>query len=302
VQIRRSTSMRESGRANKEDRTSISPQIIPSSRPGLLRSASETRGRKPGGRSGVLPSVLPAVRSGSSPSSARSASQGSRCSGRTSPLKIHQRLSSLTSIPEHIGPKARTSVRFTIDSRGRARAETTMIVDNEQQTPTRRRYQREDRKEWGSSEDESSSTDDEPIIIPSRNSSFALPSSRAPTYIRPSHTSQSSSSDHAVSSLGIYYTEPSPTQNDADSDGETVMNIPVNRESRGDAMSELRKVRESRQKGVPILNPSHRPISSAPFSIHSTDTTPFTDRGNQIRCVCNTTLSHIHGDGYMVRW
>ncbi|KAI0448085.1 hypothetical protein F4803DRAFT_6889 [Xylaria telfairii] len=301
-QIRRATSTREIGITKKDERAPISPPIVSSSRPGLLRSASETRGRKSANRTSVLPSLVPAVRNGPSTTGGRSASQGSRTSGRISPLKIHQRLSSLSSIPEHNGPRTRTSVRFTIDSRGRARAETTVVVDGEQQTASSRRRRREGKtKEWESSGDESSSTDDEPIVIPSRNSSFALPASRAPSYIRPSHMSQRSFSDQSTSSLGIYYNEPGSSQGDAESDAETVMNVAINNDSRGDAMSELRKVRENRQKRALVLNTSTHSILSAPFGPKSTIPTPSTDRGNQIRCVCNTTLSHINGDGYMVQ-
>ncbi|KAK5636672.1 hypothetical protein RRF57_012384 [Xylaria bambusicola] len=300
AQVRRSASTREVGKAKKDERTS--PPILASSRPGLLRSASETRGRKPTSRAGASTSLAPSVRNGL-PTNNRSASQGSRTSGRTSPLKIHQRLSSLSSIPEHGGSRTRTSVRFTIDSRGRARAETTVVMDEEQQTPTGRHQRREERrKEWESSEDESSSTDDEPIIIPSRNSSFALPESKAPSYIRPIHTSHRSFSDQSTSSLGIYYAGPISSQGDPDSDAETIMNIAVNHNNnRGDAMSELRKVRENRQRRVPILSTSNLPKSGAPFSASATVSSQSTDRGNQIRCVCNTTLSHINGDGYMVR-
>ncbi|KAI0402629.1 hypothetical protein F4802DRAFT_608595 [Xylaria palmicola] len=301
-QIRRSASTREISKAKKDERAPVSPPILSSSRPGLLRSASESRGRKPNNRTGALTSLAPTIRNGIPSGSVRSASQGSRTSGRTSPLKIHQRLSSLSSIPEHSGPRTRTSVRFTIDSRGRARAETTVIVDNEKQTPSKRRRRREEKgKEWESSEDESSSTDDEPIVIPSRNSSFALPTSRQPTYIRPSHTSQRSFSDQSTSSLGIFYPEPSSSQNDGDSDAETVLHVAVNNSSRGDAMSELWKVRENRQKRVPTLNTSNHALSSAPFGAASMIPSPSTDCGNQIRCVCNTTLSHINGDGYMVQ-
>ncbi|KAI0976020.1 hypothetical protein F4678DRAFT_211258 [Xylaria arbuscula] len=301
-QVRRSASTREIGKAKKDGQAPTSSPTLSSSRPGLLRSASETRGRKPTSRAGTLASLVPAARNALPANSARSASQGSRTSGRTSPLKIHQRLSSLSSIPEHSGPRTRTSVRFTIDSRGRARAETTVIVDEEQQTPTSRQGRREGRrKEWESSEDESSSTDDEPIIIPSRNSSFALPESRAPSYIRPSHTSQRSFSDQSTSSLGIYYAEPISSQGSPDSDAETIMNVAVNNSNRGDAMSELRKVRENRQKRIPTLNIGHHTMPGMPFSGNSTIPNQSPDRGNQIRCVCNTTLSHINGDGYMVQ-
>jgi hypothetical protein len=321
AQARRSASTREVSKAKKDERASISSPIKNQIRPGLLRSASESRGRKPIiSRAGTLPNLAPAIRNSSPAGIARSASQGSRTNRRTSPLKIHQRLSSLSSIPEHSGSKTRTSVRFTIDSRGRARAETTVIVDDEQQqqqqTSTGRRRRREERrKEWESSEGESSSTDDEPIVIPSRNSSFALPEPRRPAYSRPSQTTQRSFSEQSTStsSLGIYYAEPSTSQGDAESDAETVMDMSgSSSKSRGDAMSELRKVREDRQKRVPSLNTSHHFIQGASFGsssilsptslTESTIPTPSTDRGNQIRCVCHTTLSHINGDGYMVQW
>lgn len=302
-QVRRSASTRETGKAKKDERAPANPPVLSSSRPGLLRSASEGRARKPVGRAGTLPNLLPAGRNGPLASNGRSSSQGSRASGRTSPLKMHQRLSSLSSIPEHSGPPTRTSVRLTIDSRGRAHTETTVIVDNEQQTPTGRRRRRgEGKKEWGSSGDESSSTDDEPIVIPSRNSSFALPQPSAPSYVRPSHTSQKIFSDQSTSNLGIYYAEPSSSHCDADSDAETVTNVATSHDNRGDAMSELRKVRESRQKRIPIQNPNNHSMSSAPFSVSSPISTPSTHSGNQIRCVCHTTLSHINGDGYMVQW
>ncbi|KAI0195074.1 3-isopropylmalate dehydrogenase leu2a [Xylaria flabelliformis] len=254
-QIRRAASTREIDMARKDERAPISPPIFSSSRPGLLRSASETRGRKPANRPGALHSLVPAARNGSLATNGRSASQGSRTSGRTSPLKIHQRLSSLSSIPEHSGPRTR-----------RARAETT-------RTPSSRRRRREERREWESSADESSSTDEEPIIIPT---------SEAP----------SSFSDQSTSSLGIYYNEPSSSQGDAET---------VNSNSRGDALSELRKVRENRQKRVTALNTSNHSISSTSFGAGPLIPTPSTNRGNQIQCVCNTTLSHIDGDGYMVQ-
>lgn len=313
-QVRRSASTREVSKAQIDQQPPITSPVKTASRPGLLRSASENRGRKPMNRPGTMSNLVPAVRNGPPASTTRSASQGSRTSRKTSPLKIHQRLSSLSSIPEHNGPRARTSVRFTIDSRGRARAETTVIVDeDDQQTPSGRRRRREERrKEWESSEDESSSTDDEPIIIPSRNSSFALPEPRRPAYSRPSHTSQRSFSEQSTSSLGIYYADPSSSQGDNESEAETVMNVSVGSKNRGDALSELRKVREDRQKRMPPLNTNHHFTSDGPFSANSTISptsigerpfpTPSTNTGNQIRCVCNTTLSQINGDGYMVQW
>ncbi|KAI1265111.1 hypothetical protein F5Y18DRAFT_58329 [Xylariaceae sp. FL1019] len=309
-QTRRLASARDMIKDKKNERPTLSSPVKPSSRPGLLRSASESRGRKPAPRGNNLPSLAPAVRPGPSARNGRSASQGSRINGRTSPLKLHNRLTSLGSIPENSGPRTRTSVRFTIDSRGRARAETTVIVDGDLQTRPRRRGG-EERGDIVSSGDESSSSDDEPIIVPSRNSSFSLPEPSRPAYFRPPHGSQRSFSDQSTSSLGIYYAEPSAFQNEGDSDAETVMNVAVNGSRSGDAMSELRKVREDRQKRLPSLNTNHRITSGAPYSSSSTVSPskfteasrphPSTDRGNQIRCICNTTLSQINGSGYMVQ-
>ncbi|KAI1828317.1 hypothetical protein F4861DRAFT_528888 [Xylaria intraflava] len=309
-QVRRSASTRETGKAKKDKRVPTSSPVKPSNRPGLLRSASESRARRPIGRAPASSNMAPPTAHGLPASSTQGASLGPRTSDRSSPLKNHQRLPSLSSIPEHSGPRTRPSVRFTIDARGRARAETTLIVDEELHTPTSRRRRGGERgTEWESSEDDSSSTDGEPIIIPSRNASFALPESRAPLYTRPSHASQRSSSNQSASSLGIHYAEPS-SQGDAESDAETVKNVTVGNNNRGDAMSELRKVREDRQKRAPALTLNNQFASGAMFSAGSvpspttpreTVLTPSTDRGNRIRCICNTTFSHIDGDGYMVQ-
>ncbi|KAI1812701.1 hypothetical protein GGS20DRAFT_578163 [Poronia punctata] len=263
-QVRRSASSREIGTMHKS-----------SSRPGLLRR--------------IMPSLPPAVRPGPSASISRSASQGSRTGGRTSPLKIHQRLSSLGSIPEHNGPRTR-----------RARAETTVIVeDGDQATPSGSHRRQEERPQnWESSEDESS------------NSSFAVPEPRRPAYARPSHTSQRRFSEQSTSSLGIYYAEHGISHGDVEGEAETVINGPSSSQSQGDALSELRKVREDRQKRMPSLNhyqSSLEPSFGANDTMSSTSIgertapTPSKSRGNQIRCVCNTTLSQINGDGYMVQ-
>ncbi|KAI0396895.1 hypothetical protein F5Y17DRAFT_417256 [Xylariaceae sp. FL0594] len=316
-QVRRSASAREVCKAQIDQKPPLTSPVKPAIRPGLLRSASESRGRKPMNRpgtirSGSMSNPVPTVRNGPQTCINRSAPQGSRTNGRTSPLKTHQRLSSLSSIPEHSGPGTRTSVRFTIDSRGRARAETTVIVDEEDQgTPAGRRRRREERRQnWESSEDESSSTDDEPIIIPSRNSSFALPEPSRPAYSRPSHMKQRSLSDQGTCNLGIYYMDHSSPRSDNESEAETVVDVSVAGNRRGDALSELRKVREDRQKRMPPLithnfssdGPSSASSTISPAStVERTFPTPSRNRGNQIRCVCNTTLSQINGDGYMVQ-
>ncbi|KAJ1305039.1 hypothetical protein OPQ81_000079 [Rhizoctonia solani] len=150
---------------------------------------------------------LPSQAANSSSNSSRAQmAAGGRPGGRSSPLKSshHHRLSSLTSIPENtanLPPRPssakRTSVKFVIDENGRAHAET--VVDGEgagddEQTleldPLATSSQQfGQRSSWSnflrlsatspvSDDDYSSSSDDEPIIIPSRNPSFAFPDPR----------------------------------------------------------------------------------------------------------------------------
>ncbi|KAI0131616.1 hypothetical protein F4776DRAFT_655150 [Hypoxylon sp. NC0597] len=303
--IRRSASTKEIDAGKRANRTSASSPIKASDRPGLSRSFSEKISRKPVNKASNQPNLAPAARP-MMQNIGRSASQGSRPNGRTSPLKNHQhRLPSLSSIPETPPPRTQTSVKFTIDSRGRARAETTTIVLDDDTTPTVVRHRREQRGRggsWASSEDDDSSTDDEPIIIPSRNTSFALPEPRRPSSYS-FHSSQRSMSDQSTSSLGIFYHEP---DNDAESEAETVMNA-VGSSNRGDAASELRKVMERRQKGTSNMNQgfaSRSAYSSSstatPTSLKTADIrTPSTDRARRVRCVCNN--NHVNGNTYMVQ-
>lgn len=307
--VRRSASNKEINAGKKVNRVSASSPVKPSDRPGLSRSSSEKISRKPVSKAANLPNLAPATRP-MPQSVGRSASQGSRISGsgRISPLKNHQqRLPSLSSIPE-TPPRTQTSVKFTIDSRGRARAETTtIVVEDEDTTPTAVRSRKEKRskgkgKSWASSEDDDSSTDDEPIIIPSRNTSFALPDPRNPASL-PFHSSQRSISDQSTSSLGIYYNEPDPVD-DPESEAETVMNVPGG-SNYGDATSELRRVIENRQKRASNMNENFipRPVSRLTPSPLKTSQlrSQSTERGHRIRCVCNTANNHINGNSYMVQ-
>ncbi|KAI8963970.1 hypothetical protein F5Y11DRAFT_317993 [Daldinia sp. FL1419] len=306
--VRRSTSNKEMNTGKKVNRASASSPIKPSSeRPGLSRSLSEKNSRKPINKAANLPNLAPATRP-MPHSIGRSASQGPRINGngRISPLKNHQqRLPSLSSIPETPAPRTQTSVKFTIDSRGRARAETTTIViEDEDTTPKAVRSRHEKRskgKSWASSEDDDSSTDDEPIIIPSRNTSFALPDPRRPSPL-PFHSSQRSVSDQSTSSLGIYYNEPEPA--DAESEAETVMNVPGGN-NYGDATSELRKVIESRQKRASNMNENFMPRPTSrltPSPIKASQLrSQSNERGYQIRCVCNAANNRVHGNSYMVQ-
>ncbi|KAI1212908.1 uncharacterized protein F4807DRAFT_304386 [Annulohypoxylon truncatum] len=307
---RRTASTKELKTGKKATRVSASSPIKPSDRPGLSRSFSEKITRKPVSETASLPSLAPAARPVPQ-NTGRSASQGSGPNGRVSPLKNQpHRLPSLSSIPETPAPRTQTSVKFTIDSRGRARAETTTIVlDDDDNTPTvvrRRKEQRGKGKSWASSEDEESSTDDEPIIIPSRNPSFSLPQPRRPS-THSFHSSQRSLSDQSTSSLGIYYNEPNPIDHGGESEAETVMNM-ASGDNLGDAASELRKVMESRQKRPSNLNNSFTSraaysSSATPASTKTNDRrTPSADRGRRIRCVCNANSSHSIGNSYMVQW
>ncbi|RYP73168.1 hypothetical protein DL771_003804 [Monosporascus sp. 5C6A] len=316
-ELRRSASTKDTMASRKVDRASASSPVKSSGRPGLSRSFSENRGKKPPGRASTLPTLAPAIKPAAQPQNPpRPAAQSARSNGRTSPIKNqHHRLSTLSSIPEATAPRLRTSVKFTIDSRGRARAETTTVIEEGEEedavrTIIRNRKKSRSRsrsKHWDSSEDDQSSTDDEPIIIPSRNASFALPDARKPTLAQSFLSSHCSISEQNPSSLGVHYNEQDSAHNDAESEAETVMNWPET--GRGDAASELRKVVENRQKKM-SLNTSQRFVSGPPYSSASTSSsttltdaslsTPSTVRGNRIRCVCNTTTSRINGDGYLV--
>ncbi|RYP49699.1 hypothetical protein DL768_004635 [Monosporascus sp. mg162] len=317
-ELRRSTSVKDAMTSRKVDRASASSPVKSSGRPGLSRSFSENRGRKPPGRASTLPTLAPAIKPAPQQNPPRPTAQTARSNGRASPVKNqHHRLSALSSIPEATGPRLRTSVKFTIDSRGRARAETTTVIEEGEEedavrTIIRNRKKSRSRsrsKHWDSSEDDESSTDDEPIIIPSRNTSFALPDARKPALAQSSLSSHRSISEQNPSSLGGYYNEQDSAHNDAESEAETVMNWPET--GRGDAASELRKVVENRHRKM-SLNTSQGFVSGPPYSSASTSSsatltdaslsTPSTVRGNRIRCVCNATTSRINGDGYLVQW
>ncbi|GJC86639.1 hypothetical protein ColLi_09477 [Colletotrichum liriopes] len=268
--IRRSLSTKELGPGRTAGNTSVNSPVKSHGRPsGLQRSVSENRGRR-GLAKAALPKLAPAIQPRPQATNGPAVGSGrppSRPSGRVSPLKQqHSRLSSLTSIPEAATPRTRTAVKFTIDSKGRARAETTVVVDdpatdNPQRRPVAREMPRRE-KSWESDDDESS-TDDEPIVIPSRNTSFALPDPRRPSSASVFHSSRRSVSEHSSSSFGA-----SVSQNDAESEAETVMNEAQGKG--GDAASELRKLVENRQKRGPQVPPSQRSqrFASGSFQDH----------------------------------
>ncbi|KAK1462750.1 PHD-finger domain-containing protein [Colletotrichum melonis] len=310
--IRRSLSTKELGQGRPSGHASINSPVKMNGRlNGLQRSASENRGRR-GLAKPSLPKLAPAIQP--RPQVANGPVAGpsrppSRPSGRISPLKQqHSRLSSLTSIPESAPPRPRTAVKFTIDSRGRARAETTMVMNEPRLEEVRRlpvtREMPRREKSW-ESEDDDSSTDDEPIIIPSRNTSFALPDPRRPSSASMFHSSRRSVSEHSSSSLGA-----SVSQHEAESEAETVMNEAQGKG--GDAASELRKLVESRQKRghqAPGSQRSQR-FASGSFQDHlggMMSPTGFTEASlpsptkatYNVRCVCRNSTNR-QGE-YMVQ-
>jgi hypothetical protein len=308
AELRRSASAKDAT-PRKQDRASASSPVKETGRPGLSRSFSENRGKKAVGRPS-LPTLAPRPRSQLVNNAGVNAnkpviSQPQRPSGRSSPSKSshhHHRLSSLSSIPETSGPQMRTQAKFTIDSNGRARVETTVVVVDEPLPSAVKRHSSYSvaprQQQWDSSDDDSSSTDDEPIIIPSRNTSFALPDPRKPTTIHPFHNSQRSISERSTTS---YTSFQGASQEPGDSDGETVVNdstTPTRRAS-GDALSELRKLRETRQQKPLSSSKPKRYVSShhyppphpatSPTTVSEASLpTPTTDtRTRGVRCVCN---------------
>ncbi|EQL01002.1 PHD finger domain protein [Ophiocordyceps sinensis CO18] len=308
-EVRKATKAKAARNARLPDRAPASSPIKPSVRPGLGRSYSENRGKRLVGRK--APPIMAEAGRPAPPTSSGHAVLpgilGGRPSGRVSPSKTAPRLSSLASIPE-TSPQCRprTSVRFTIDASGRARAETTVIGDGSPSGPPSDRGLRRSRSSrevasrgWDSSDDDSS-TDDEPIIIPSRcssfNASFALPDPRKPVGSI-FHAACRDMSDRSRSN----------SANGAESDAETVVND--RQQKGGDATSELRRVVEDRQKwsGRTGSARSRRFISTnvgnfpggiiSPTSLAGSSHGP---SGQGVRCVCEEA-SADEADGFMLQ-
>lgn len=205
--------------------------------------------------------------------------------------------------------------------------ETTVVVEDEGPQTIRNRHSAQPlgrHQRWNSSEDDdSSSEDDDPIVIPSRNNSFVLPDPRRPSNTHPFHSSQRSISDRSTASYGTL--AGGGSQDGGDSEAETIMSesTPVPGGKSGDAASELRKLRQSRQKKTTLSPTKHgrsQPprLSTAGFvggGYPGQDTispttltetslpTPSTDsRGHGLRCVCHRQETERGGDEYMVQW
>ncbi|RBR25867.1 uncharacterized protein FIESC28_01360 [Fusarium coffeatum] len=318
--IRQSTSMKDLRATKAPDRALAPSPVKSNSRPGMGRSFSENRGKRAQTQNRpVLPKLAPArpVSQASNGSNSDSAPVGralAKPTGRLSPMKNPHRLSSLASIPEGPSlqhPPTRTSVKFTIDSRGRARAETTIVPNEWEWEPNmgQRKVSRDRSRtrELGPSDDDESSSDDEPIIIPSRtnsfNTSFALPDP-----VRPVgsifHSSRRSVSDRSISSN---HDTMGGSPHDGESETETVMY--ERKDKIGDATSELRKVMEDRKKRSNPMGQGgqHRPFqgsslgpyrgdSNSPSSL--TESSLITDR--QVKCVCGRKGAD-GGDGFMIQ-
>ncbi|KAK0113155.1 hypothetical protein ONS95_014854 [Cadophora gregata] len=276
---------RESSRPRRFELGTASSPVKGSARPGLQRSISDSRGRRPQDR------LL------------------SRTStGRMSPIK-HQRSSNLMSIPEAERLRTRTEVKFTIDASGRAKTETILVADDLQ---TGRGGPSVRSEEWESSQYDESSSDDEPILVPSRDTSFSLPQQQPPKIGK----FDASSRAHGVqrrSSAGYSQSESSSQRSvrrdSLGSEAETV----INEDNRsGDAAQALRKVMKSRKKGqVKPRNPQQNRYSdSAPrrnsqYGSYSSSTnmspttitdpdggaTPSSTRSGTTRCVCGNSDS-----------
>lgn len=172
---------------------------------------------------------------------------------------------------------------------------------------------------WESSQYESSS-DEEPIIVPSRNTSFSLPSqSKGPKLARFEISHHGADSRRQSTTGNGYSQSESSSQRslhleDIESEAETVMEED---DGSGDATRELRKVMESRkQRQLKDQNSRHHrygvsPRGSVQYANYGSSTnispTTVTDpgagtpssSGNGItRCVCN----HTDNEGFMIQW
>ncbi|KAG0652177.1 hypothetical protein D0Z07_1327 [Hyphodiscus hymeniophilus] len=228
--LRRVRSSRESSSSRRFERGTVSSPVKGSARPGLQRSASDSRGRRP--------------------------ERMMQRTGRTSPVKRLQ-APNLTPISEAPLPKARTEVRLMVDKKGRARTETILVDETKSAGPTR------SIEGYGSSQSESS-TDEDDIIIPSRNTSFAGPPQTKGPKLGRFETSNRDLRRHSTSASNSY-SETSSQQSLMDgveSEAETVMEED---DGSGDATRALRKVMENRKKEqMKQRNPRHHRYSSDP--------------------------------------
>lgn len=325
--LRRSASARDTRMAggNFPDRSfDTSPLKQGPSRPGLPRSQSDVRGRRPVSR--------PAMTTKNAVPSLDLSRVHTAPPATVSPLKKQQhRLSSLASIPESIPrPSSRASVKFYIGADGRAHAEAAEQPNLPPQAgpsvPAAKKNRSPSRSsveinQWDEDYD-SSSSDDEPIVIPSRTNSFtSLPShshSSSASFALPDPRRPVGSIFHPPSSkrgtVG-----PSDLHNnmlprdmlrdggDMSDDAETVMND-VQNDDGADAVSELLRVKENRQQAGGGSSKSQRFFSSSASAMYArggysnsvSPTRPGTANtmDGSVRCVCGRN----DVPGFLVQW
>ncbi|KAM3077306.1 hypothetical protein ACMFMG_006656 [Clarireedia jacksonii] len=271
-ELRRSRSFRDSSAAH---RGTVSSPVRGSARPGLHRSASDSRDRRNKDR----------PRTGS---------------GRISPAK-QLRLPNLTSIPESplVRTKTRPEVKLAVGANGRA----TVVVDDEPERtmPRRSSYASYDDSQYDSSSDE------EPILVLSRNNSFDLPRHKTPKISR-----QDSSREFRRPSSASSYSQSSSQHTSIDELSEAEIVMDENKV--GDAASALRKVVRDRRNSQQLAQTGRhlRPYSDATpragryadYSSSSTRSptdpdgaTPSSSRSGSTRCVCNS----VDGDPFMIQ-
>ena len=215
----------------------------------------------------------------------------------------------LTSILEAPLPKVRTEVRLTVDKKGRARTETVVVGEEEEVAVTKN-------SEGYDSSHYESSTDEEEIIIPSRNTSFALPTQPKGPKLARFETGSRDVRRHSTGASNSYSessSQHSLQMDGVESEAETVMEED---DGSGDATRALRKVMENRKKEqMKQRNPRHHRYSDnrgssqymgyASFSNLSPTTvtdpegaTPSSTRSGTTRCVCGKQ----EGEGLMIQW
>jgi hypothetical protein len=307
-ELRRSRSTRESSTGHRVDRGTMSSPIKVHGRPPLLRSVSDMRGRKGQGNCPLGEFFLQCANNTQDRILPRT--------GQSSPIR-RQRPSSLTSIPESLVPRPRTEVIFTIDAKGKARTET-IVVGGASKPTTALRLSRNEEREYSQYE---SSSDDEPIIVPSRNTSFTLPSQPKGPKLAHFETSNHNADARRQSSTANSYSQSESSSQrslhleEVESEAETVMEED---DGSGNATLELRKVMESRKQQLKERNSRHHRYASgvsprggvqyvnygsstniSPTTVTDPDAaTPSSSGTSTTRCVCNST----DNEGFMIQW
>jgi hypothetical protein len=165
-----------------------------------------------------------------------------------------------------------------------------------------------------------SSSDDEPIILPSRNTSFALPPQPKGPKLARFETSQRSVNSRRRSTGGYSQSESSSQHSlrfdSVESEAETVVDED---DGSGDATLEMKKLLENRKRAKMIQSrtPRHHRYATqnsrrgsqyvsygssnlSPTTVTDPEgATPSSTRSGTTRCVCNS----VEGEGgFMIQW